>query len=122
MNKISFDGRLTKDAEQKFLPSGDAILSFSVASDVGFGEKKTTNFFNCAVFGKRAESLAPYLKKGLPVTVYGTLSLREFGEKRLSPDVRVDDISMHGSKQESSQPEPPRRQPPKDEDMDSIPF
>lgn len=121
MNKVNFDGRLVKDAEVRYMNSGDPILQFTVASDIGYGEKKTTNFFNCTIFGKRAGSLDPYLKKGLPVTVYGSLTLREFGEKRLSPDVRVDEITMHGDKKESYSP-PAKKQPKLDDIDNDIPF
>lgn len=100
MNSITFDGRLAADAELKHIPSGDAVLSFRVASDVGFGDKKTTNWFSCQIWGKRGESLAPYLLKGTPVTIYGSLTLREWtdkdGAKRLSPDVRVNELALHG--------------------------
>jgi len=141
MNKITFDGRLGRDAELRYTPAGDPILSFTVASDIGFGDRKTTNWFNCQVWGKRGESLKDFLKKGQQVTVYGSLTLREWedkeGAKRLSPDVRVDEISLQGGKQEGNHTQespadtpPPRRrdpqqqrQAPKQDDIDDdIPF
>ena len=107
-NKISFAGRLAADAEVKFLPNGDPLCSFRVASDVGYGDKKTTNWFSCQVWGTRGESLAPHLLKGAQVTVWGTLQLREWinkeGAKQLSPDVRVDDVALQGGKQSSDEP------------------
>lgn len=140
MNKISLDGRLGRDAELRYTPAGDPVLSFTVASDIGFGDRKTTNWFNCQVWGKRGESLKEFLKKGQQVTVYGSLTLREWqdneGAKRLSPDVRVDEVSLQGGKQEGSgaqhspadTPPPTRRQTApqqqqKLDDMDDdIPF
>lgn len=107
MNKISATGRLAADAEVKYLPQGDALCNFRVASDVGFGDKKTTNWFNCAIFGKRGEALAPHLQKGQQVTVFGTLTLREWedkeGAKRLSPDIRIDEIELQGGKRDDHQ-------------------
>lgn len=107
-NKISFAGRLAADAELKFTPGGDPLCSFRVASDVGYGEKKSTNWFACQLWGKRGESLAPHLLKGAQVTVWGTLQLREWtnkdGIKQLSPDVRVDDVALQGGKQSSDEP------------------
>jgi single-strand DNA-binding protein len=104
VNKISFTGRLAADPDQRFQPSGNAVLNFRVASDVGFGDHKSTNWFACAIFGKRAESLAPHLKKGQEVTIWGTLKLREWtnkdGLKQLSPDVSVDEIALQGGKRE----------------------
>lgn len=107
MNKITATGRIAADAEVKFTQSGDAIAEFRLASDVGFGEKKTTNWFRCSIFGKRAEPLAPHLVKGTPVTVFGTLTLREWtnkeGTKQLSPDLRIDEIELQGGKKDGSQ-------------------
>lgn len=101
MNRISFDGRIGGNAEVKFTPQGKAICSFNVASDVGFGDKKTTNWFRCQIWGERGEKLSQHLSKGQQVTVYGMLELREWekdGVKRISPDVRVDDITLQGGK------------------------
>lgn len=148
MNSISFDGRVVADAELRYTPSGDPVLSFRVASDIGYGERKTTNWFQCQIWGKRAEAIKDYLKKGQQVTIYGALMLREWedkeGIKRLSPDVRVNELSLQGGKREDGQqsqgngandyarekgrdPAPPRRQEPKPEpevdDLDDdIPF
>jgi single-strand DNA-binding protein len=131
-NKISFAGRLAADAEVKFTPGGDPLCSFRVASDVGYGEKKSTNWFACQLWGKRAESLAPHLTKGQQVTVWGTLQLREWtnkdGAKQLSPDVRVDDVALQGGKQSgeaapAKQDKPAQRPAPMDDfSDDSIPF
>jgi len=114
MNKITATGRIAADAEVRFTPSGDPVASFRIASDVGFGDKKTTNWFSCHVWGKRGESLAPHLIKGTPVTVFGALTLREWndkeGQKRLSPDIRIDEIELQGGKKDSepNQPSNPR--------------
>lgn len=106
MNKITLTGRLAADAELRYLPNNDPVCQFRVASDVGYGDKKSTNWFSCAVFGKRGDALAPHLVKGQQVTVFGTLTLREWqdkeGAKRMSPDVRVDEIELQGGKRESA--------------------
>lgn len=106
MNKISATGRVVADAEVRFTPGGDAITGFRLASDVGYGEKKTTNWFNCQIWGKRGEALAPHLTKGQQVTAFGTLTLREWtnkeGAKQLSPDIRIDEIELQGGKREEA--------------------
>lgn len=106
MNKITADGRIVADAEVRFTPAGDPVCQFRLASDVGFGDRKTTNWFSCSVWGKRGESVAPFLLKGTPVTAYGTLTMREWtnrdGIKQLSPDIRIDEVTLHG-KREGSQ-------------------
>ena len=135
MNSISFDGRLAADPDLRYTPGGEPVLSFRVASDIGFGERKTTNWFNCTFWGKQGESLKNYLKRGSQVTVYGQLTLREWqdkeGIKRLSPDVRANALTLQGSRDSNQPPadhqprqhggaEPKPRMP---EDMDDdIPF
>lgn len=142
MNSITFDGRLAADAELRYTPGGDPVLSFRVASDIGYGERKSTNWFSCQVWGKRGESLKDYLTKGQQVTVYGQLTLRDWqdkeGVKRLSPDVRVMELTLQGGKREggdsapaanhSKEAAPPQRRPQQDtpppaQDFDDdIPF
>lgn len=120
MNKISATGRIAADAEIRYTSNSDAICSFRLASDVGYGERKTTNWFNCQIWGKRGESLVEHLTKGLPVTVLGTLTLREWenrdGVKQLSPDIRVDEITLHDSRDGSQsgvrQAQPSHQPPP----------
>jgi len=112
MNKITVSGRVGRDPETRYLTDGKAVLSFSLADDVGFGDKATTNWWNCTIFGKRAESLAAMLNKGKEVTVFGQVNLRKWtdktGNERLSPDIFVDDIKLHGGKSEGNQ-EPQQR-------------
>ena len=102
MNSITIAGQLGKDAEQRFLPNGDAVSSFSVADSQG--KDKPTTWWNCSIFGKRAEVLTQYLTKGQAVTVVGNVSQREYtdkdGNKRVSMDVRVSDVALQGGKRE----------------------
>lgn len=104
MNSLTITGNLTRDAELRSLKDGTAVLSFAVADNQG--KDKTAIFWNCALFGKRAESLHQYLTKGQQVTVVGTVSEREWtdkeGSKRKSMDVRVNDIALQGGKRESA--------------------
>lgn len=100
MNKFLFTGRLGRDSELKNV-NGKTLLSFNVAVDSGFGDKKTTNWVQCNLWGKRAESLNPYLKKGIKIFGMGELTHREFehkGEKRSSVDVLIDNVELMGEK------------------------
>ena len=135
-NNITVFGRLGRDAEQKFTPSGSAVLEFSVAEDVGFGDKKVTNWWKCAVWGKQAEgALVGYLKKGQQVVVFGEVTQREYdakeGYKKISIELRVNAVQLAGEKQQGGQtqqqaPAPRRAAPPKPvdefEDPEMIPF
>jgi single-strand DNA-binding protein len=118
VNNWNFTGNLGADAESKYLASGEAIVSFSVGVKSGFGEKASTTWARCAMFGKRGESVAPYLLKGQLVGVSGELSAREWddkqGQKRTSIEVRVNDLTLlgkrDGAQQEPRQPAPQRQQ------------
>jgi single-strand DNA-binding protein len=108
MNSITIAGQLGKDAELRNLTNGDPVLSFSVADSQG--REKPTIWWNCSLFGKRAESLGQYLTKGQAVTVTGTVTEREWtdqaGTKRKSMDVRVGDLALQGGKREAAAPAP----------------
>ncbi len=116
-NNISIIGRLGRDGEAKFLPNGTALFEFTVADSQGFGDKKTTNWFKCQLWGKQAEGgVTAYLVKGAQVAIFGELTIREFtnkeGAKQLSPEVRVNKIELLGGKQEGQeQPKPQQAKP-----------
>ena len=67
-NSISFVGRLGNDAELKHIGE-NTVLEFSLANDVGFKEKKLTNWFRCSFWGKRGQSLAQFLVKGKQIAL-----------------------------------------------------
>jgi single-strand DNA-binding protein len=127
MNVITVAGTLGKDAEVKYLPNGDAIANFSVADSQG--RDKPTIWWNCGLYGKRAESLSQYLTKGQAVTVTGSVSEREWtdkeGNKRKSMDVRVNDVALQGGRK-NEEPQQERRQAPAPQqvniDDDELPF
>lgn len=105
MNSITVAGTLGRDAEVRYLNSGDAICSFSVADSAG--RDKPTIWWNCSLFGKRAEALSQYLTKGQSVTVVGSITEREFTDKngnhRKSMDVRVNEIALQGGRRDAQE-------------------
>ena len=111
MNSLTITGNLGKDAEMRALNDGTPVLSFSVADNQG--KDKPSIWWNCSLFGKRADSLQQYLFKGLQVTVIGTVSEREWtdkeGNKRKSMDVRVNDIALQGGRREEGERQPARQ-------------
>lgn len=131
MNSITITGHLGRDIELRSLSDGTPVGGFSVADSQG--RDKPAIWWRCSLFGKRAESLAPYLKKGQQVTIVGTVSEREYtdkdDQKRTSIDVRVNDLALQGGRPTEQQEAPraapraaPRQADPVD-DMDSdIPF
>ena len=117
MNSWNFTGNLGNDCEQRYTQSGDSVFSFSVGVKSGFGDKASTTWAKCAMFGKRGEAVAPYLKKGTLVGVVGEVNNREYqdkdGQKRYSLDVRVNDLTLLGGKSDRSEstPSQPKQEP-----------
>ena len=112
MNNITIAGQLGRDAEVRFLSNGDPVASFSVADSQG--KDKATIWWRCSLFGKRAQSLAPYLMKGQSVTVSGNVALREYeqdGVKKTSMEIRVNDVALQGGKPQQSEPSRPAARP-----------
>lgn len=68
-NVCVFTGRLIKTALLDELPNGNHICNFCIAVDEGTTDKHYTNFVSCSVYGKYAESIVNFLKKGVEVTV-----------------------------------------------------
>ena len=101
MNNITVAGNLTRDAELRHTSSGDSVLSFTVA-DNGSRKDQKAIYWSCSLWGKRAEALQPYLRKGDNVTIAGVVSQREYtdkaGQPRMSLDVRVSEIALQGGK------------------------
>ena len=81
MNVFTFSGNLGRDAERRYTAGGDSAVSFSVAVKSGFGDKAVTSWIKCNLWGKRGESVMPYLKKGQLVGVSGEFSAREWQDK-----------------------------------------
>lgn len=95
MKQITIAGRTGKDAELRRTGEGDPVLSFSVAVDDGYGDRKSTMWFDCSVWGKRATALEPHLSKGSAVTIVGDLGKREHDGKTYLT-VRVSELTMQG--------------------------
>ena len=82
LNVCTFSGRLGRDAEQKYLPTGTAVLEFSIAVDTGFGDKRRSFWLKCDMFGDRGPKLAQYLTKGQQVAVSGEFDPRQYKRPR----------------------------------------
>jgi len=128
MNNLTVAGQLGRDAEVRYLPNSDPVANFSIADSQG--KDKDAIWWNCQLFGKRAESLAQYLVKGQSVTITGSVSQRKYTDKsgveRISTDVRVNDVALQGGRKENAptqQAQKPQNQSNGFEDMgDDIPF
>ncbi|MFZ6639599.1 single-stranded DNA-binding protein [Undibacterium sp. TC4M20W] len=109
VNKVIIVGNLGRDPETRYMPSGDAMTSITVATtdswkDKSSGEKKEqTEWHRITFFGKLAEIAGQYLKKGSQVYVEGSLRTRKYTDKdgveKYATDIKADSMQMLGSRQ-----------------------
>lgn len=102
-NKVLLMGNLTRDPELRYVPSGTAVATFTVAVNRVYtsqaGEKKEeVSFIRIVVWGRRAEVCGEYLSKGSPVFVEGRLQSRSWegqdGQKRSTIEVVADNVQF----------------------------
>jgi single-strand DNA-binding protein len=103
LNRCCFIGNLGRDVEMRYLPSGDAMASFSIActetwKDKQSGEmKEQTEWIRCSVFGRLAEVCGEYLKKGSRVYIEGKFKTRSYekdGQTLYATEIKVEDMMM----------------------------
>ena len=120
VNKVQIIGTLGRDPEMKYLPSGDAVVSVSVATDESYNDKSSgqkvekTEWHRLTAFGKLAEIIGQYLKKGSKAYFEGKLRTNEYekdGIKRYSTGIIISDMMMLDGKQDGqSQGQPAQQQ------------
>lgn len=91
MQIITITGNCGRDPEKRTTQSNDEVCSFSVGVKQGWGDKASTNWYRCNVWGKRAATVAQHLRKGSKVTVNGELSIGEY-QGKAQFDIRVNDV------------------------------
>ncbi len=105
MQFITITGALGRDAELKRTKTGDEVLSFPVGVSQGYGDNKTTNWYRCSMWGKRAVNLQQYLMKGVNVAVAGEMKTGEYeGKTQLNIDVATLDFMSRGETAPARQP------------------
>ena len=135
VNKVILVGRLGRDPETRYMPNGDAITNFSLATDEQWrdrnGERQTrTEWHNITLFGKLGEIASQYLRKGSQVFIEGKIQSRKYtgkdGIERTAYDIIGNEMKMLGNRNDgfdsgnnnaapptsNPPPEAPRRQPP----------
>lgn len=99
-------GNVGKDATLRSLQNGDKVLGFSVAVDNG--RDKEATWYDCSVFGKRAESLEQYIRKGTKLALMGRLSVRVH-EGKAYMGIAVSELTFQGGNQNGSDDRQERR-------------
>lgn len=102
LNKVLLYGNLTRDPELRALPSGMNVVNFSIATNRVFRDRdgkkqEQTDFHNVVVFGRQADTVNQYLKKGASVFVEGRLQTRSWekdGQKMYRTEVVADRVQF----------------------------
>ncbi|MDG1462825.1 MAG: single-stranded DNA-binding protein [Gammaproteobacteria bacterium] len=108
LNKVMIIGNLGSDPEIKYMPSGDAAATLNIATTDSWKDKKTgeqvekTEWHRVVAFGRLAEIMGEYLKKGSKVYVEGGLQTRKWQDKsgndRYTTEIKVRDMQMLDSR------------------------
>jgi single-strand DNA-binding protein len=136
MNSVNIIGRLGRDPELKYTPSGKAVCELNLAVDDGWGENKKTAWIGCVLWDKKAELAAQHLHKGDQVGITGRLTQdswddKETGKKQTKTKVTAEAMHFIGGKKEGQTERSPtqeRTRPARPEDLitddpeDDIPF
>jgi len=138
VNKVILVGRLGRDPETRYIPNGEAITNFSLATDEQWrdrnGERQTrTEWHNITLFGKLGEIAGQYLRKGSQVFIDGKIQSRKYTDKdgieRMAYNIIGNEMKMLGNRNDGSDydnnnaapptpnpsPAAPCRQPPQHE-------
>ena len=131
VNKVFLAGRITREIELRYTPSGTAVAEFGMAINRKFKDQEETTFVDCVAWARSAEVIAEYCKKGKPIFVEGRLTFESWegrdGQKRSKLKVTVENFQFIGGdgKTHGDAKQAPQRQEPKSdryEADDDIPF
>ena len=100
-------GHVGGEPELNVTTNGTSVLKFSLAVNTGFKERSKVTWYKCSFFGKRADSVAPYVSKGKNIMVSGEPELNEWtndeGKKFTNIQVNVNDLTLLSSGQQQEQ-------------------
>lgn len=100
MQKLILSGMVVRDAELRTTQNGDKVLGFAVVCDNGKdrdGNRRDGTFYDCSIWGKRAESLSNHITKGKYLTLEGKPTAKEY-QGKASIGLMVNDFSFAGEK------------------------
>lgn len=107
MNKVILCGNLTKDPDVRYTQNGKAMARMSIAINQGYGDNKTTEYFNLVAWEKTAQLCEKYLHKGSKVLVEGRLKNNNYedkkGVKHYAVDVIVTSLEFMDSKKKTAE-------------------
>lgn len=124
LNHVTIIGRLVAEADMKTTPSGTPVCSFSIACNrtykQGDEKKESCSFFNCTAWGKTADLICQYVKKGDRVAIEGRLQQhtwqdKDTGKNRSAVEIVVSTIQFLQGKSQGQAEEPHHTEVPADQ-------
>ena len=122
LNSVQLIGNLGQDPEVKYMQSGDAVASFSLATSESWKDKTSgetqerTEWHRCVAWLKLAEIIGQYAKKGQKLYVEGKLQTRKWtdasGQERYTTEIQVNDVILLSAKGEGGDQAPRSGKPP----------
>lgn len=134
LNKVILIGRLGRDPEVRYMPNGEAVCNFSVATSEKYTDKngqrqEATEWHNVTMYRKLAEIAGQYLTKGSQVYIEGKIQTRKYqgkdGIERTAYDIIANEMKMLGGNNQATQEQPKYPQgnaKPADDISDDVPF
>jgi single-strand DNA-binding protein len=113
-NKVILMGNVTRDPQLSYLPSNTAVMEFGLATNHTYKKQDGSQgeevcFVDCKIFGKRAEVINKYVKKGDPILVEGRLKFDQWqaqdGSKRSKISVMIENFEFIGGTKPQSEPQ-----------------
>lgn len=133
LNLVQIIGRLGRDPELRYTGNGNALCSFSVATDGSYNDRdgnrvERTEWHRVSVFGRQAENCANFLSKGSLVYAAGSLTTRKWqdqnGQERATAEIRAQNIQFLDRRGDDRRADgvPPSRQWPEKQARDQMPH
>ena len=114
-------GNVGRDPEMRYTPSGVPVAEFSVAVNIGYGDKKKTQWWSVTAWNKQAETCNQYVKKGMKVLVQGRAEMQEWeseGQHKSKLSLTADSVRFLSSRgEQQAQPDAGDMLP-----EDDVPF
>ena len=134
LNKVILIGRLGRDPEVRYMPNGEAVCNFSVATSESCKDKngqrqEATEWHNVTMYRKLAEIAGKYLTKGSQVYLEGKIQSRKYqgkdGIERIAYEIIANEMKMLGGNSQANQEQPKNHQAPSapvESITDDVPF
>ena len=136
LNKVILIGRIGRYPEVRFMPNGEAVCNFSIATSETWNDRngqrvERTEWHNVTMYRKLAEIAGQYLTKGSQVYLEGKIQSRKYqgkdGIERTAYEIIANEMKMLGGNSQATQEQPKRQQAPAapvdgNDESDDIPF